>query len=79
MTTQMKLVDHYHFLLDDRDEMRRDVRRIVNSRHDKKNKRMNTEKMLYAINLRLDTYFRKRDLQLKALISTELMVEKVSS
>lgn len=78
MNTEMKLVDHYHFLLDDVTKTRRDVNRIINSRFSKKSK-ISTEKMIYLLNLRLDNHFLEKELKIKALIATESMLERASA
>ena len=74
----MTHTDHLHFLLDDLELTSKDVKRIVNGRRDKKNRKMTVDKMMYLINLRLDTYFRERGLRVRAMISTDEMITRAA-
>jgi len=77
MNQKMSLVDHYHFLHEELKKTRKEVKKILGSRFDKKNKNMNIEKRMFLLNSRIDTLFTRKMLEVKSRIAAEEMVNNL--
>lgn len=75
--TQMKLVDHYNFLLDEIDQLRREVRKIVSRHKGMQTQHRGTIDRLALVNLSLDIHFEKRMLKIHSRMEAEVALEKM--